>query len=382
MSQINFFSRKFFTKKMFYLLSFIGALAILSASFFVFGEFFGFTARAEEVTVKLTPPIVSFSTCNVTTARKTTGLLIVGGSYRAAAKFAISNIPVGATITKVEFVGYPGSCNTNNSVDLDIYELTNDPTLDATTYSTLWSDTRDGHNYVADSKVLQTGSGCKSNAYSLPIDLGAEAVSDLQSAINSGSNWFGLGLSSNNTTTYSFFNASSATSGKSPYLNVTYTINSNSAPVISNFSTSLATSTPGQAINFSANWSDLSSGEQAKLLICKTNAVNAGVCSGGSWCDSGSFSTTKPAVCSYTTKVEDIKTNQFYAFVCDDENACSASQSGSFRVEMGEVGIYEDANKNVGIGTTTPSKKLQVEGDFKLNGRMVSDGDICIGTCD
>jgi len=381
MSQIKFFGGKFFTKKMFYLLSAIGTLAIISASFFVFGEFFGFTARAEEVTVKLTPPSVIYATTNVSSARKSPGLLIAGGVYSSAVKFTIANIPAGATITKVEFVGYPSYCNSANTVDLDIYELTYDPTLSTSTHGILITDARDGHNYVADSKVLQTGSGCKTTAYSPAIDLGAQAKDDLQSAINSGKNWFGLGLSSNNTVNYGYFNSYS-TAGKAPYLNVTYTTNSNSAPTISNFSFSPATSTPGQVINFSANWSDVSSSEQAKLLICKTNAIANGTCSGGSRCDVGSFSTTKPAVCPYTVKAEDLGTNKFYAFVCDDENACSISQSGNFLVSPGAVGIYEDANKNVGIGTTTPSKKLQVEGDFKLNGRMVSDGDICIGTCD
>jgi hypothetical protein len=380
MTKIKFFSLHLFSRRTFVILSAIGTLAIISASFFVFGEFFGFTARAEEVTVKLTPPSETYATSNITTSRKATGLLISGGIYRSAIKFAIANIPAGATITKVEFFGYPGYCNSANTVDLDIYELTNDPTLSATTYQTLWSDARDGHNYVADSKVLQTGSGCKTTAYSPAIDLGAQAIADLQSAINSGKNWFGLGLSSDNTVSYGFFNAYS-TANKNPYLNVTYTTNSNSAPTITNFSFSPATSTPGQIINFSANWSDVSSSEQAKLLVCKTNAIANGVCSGGARCDSSSFSTTKPAVCPYTVKEEDLGANQFYAFVCDDENACSASQTGSFRIEQGPVGIYEDANKNVGIGTTTPSKKLQVEGDFKLNGRMVSDGDICIGEC-
>lgn len=36
---------------------------------------------------------------------------------------------------------------------------------------------------------------------------------------------------------------------------------------------------------------------------------------------------------------------------------------------------------NVGIGTTTPTEKLEVSGNIKLKGNIVSDGDICIGKC-
>ena len=34
----------------------------------------------------------------------------------------------------------------------------------------------------------------------------------------------------------------------------------------------------------------------------------------------------------------------------------------------------------LGIGTASPSDKLQVEGDLRLNGNLVSNGDICIGS--
>jgi hypothetical protein len=36
----------------------------------------------------------------------------------------------------------------------------------------------------------------------------------------------------------------------------------------------------------------------------------------------------------------------------------------------------------VGIGTTTPTAELDVVGDIKLSGNLISDGDICIGNCD
>ena len=36
---------------------------------------------------------------------------------------------------------------------------------------------------------------------------------------------------------------------------------------------------------------------------------------------------------------------------------------------------------NVGIGTTTPAEKLDVAGNIRLTGNIVSPNDICIGTC-
>jgi len=45
------------------------------------------------------------------------------------------------------------------------------------------------------------------------------------------------------------------------------------------------------------------------------------------------------------------------------------------------VRMMIDQLGNVGMGTTQPSSKLHVEGEFRLNGAMVSDGDICIGAC-
>jgi hypothetical protein len=40
-----------------------------------------------------------------------------------------------------------------------------------------------------------------------------------------------------------------------------------------------------------------------------------------------------------------------------------------------------DYQGNVGIGTTSPKAKLDVSGDIKLSGSLISDGDICIGKC-
>jgi hypothetical protein len=63
-----------------------------------------------------------------------------------------------------------------------------------------------------------------------------------------------------------------------------------------------------------------------------------------------------------------------------------------FLVGTGNSGANSDANLNipmvisssgkVGINTTTPTQALEVNGNIKINGSIMSDGDICIGKCD
>ncbi len=57
----------------------------------------------------------------------------------------------------------------------------------------------------------------------------------------------------------------------------------------------------------------------------------------------------------------------------------------TFKDTTGGAGFYDrfvmQSNGNMGIGTTSPSQALDVKGNIKLSGSVVSDGDICIGTC-
>jgi len=43
--------------------------------------------------------------------------------------------------------------------------------------------------------------------------------------------------------------------------------------------------------------------------------------------------------------------------------------------------LIEGADGNVGVGTAAPQSKLDVAGDIRLTGSILSDGDICIGEC-
>jgi hypothetical protein len=119
-------------------------------------------------------------------------------------------------------------------------------------------------------------------------------------------------------------------------LSGTFTVVSNAAPTIVSVVDSPDSVTAGNAITFSVGWSDSNSGDRVKAVICKTSAIAAGSCSGGTWTN-GSLSSTSPASASYTTTSAEIGTNTYYAFVCDQMNACSSSASGTFNVSPPNV---------------------------------------------
>lgn len=76
----------------------------------------------------------------------------------------------------------------------------------------------------------------------------------------------------------------------------------------------------------------------------------------------------------------------FTLSTCDAGGACfnrfdMTGGAISFRsVTHGEAMRITDQN-HVGVGTTAPSEKLEVDGNIKLSGSLVSDGDLCIGRC-
>jgi len=80
--------------------------------------------------------------------------------------------------------------------------------------------------------------------------------------------------------------------------------------------------------------------------MCKTDDINNGqICTGGSWCDSTSFTSNNPESCTYTTTKSDIGTKDYYAFVCDDSDSCSVSATGTFKVGIQEVaGTFKSVN--------------------------------------
>lgn len=92
----------------------------------------------------------------------------------------------------------------------------------------------------------------------------------------------------------------------------------------------------GSDVTFNATATD-SNSEDYYLAICKTNAItpvngSAPTCDGGNWCISSSTTSGNQASCSYTTLTGDSESNDWYAFVCDNNASssnCSSASQGS-----------------------------------------------------
>ncbi|OGL87848.1 hypothetical protein A3I42_00530 [Candidatus Uhrbacteria bacterium RIFCSPLOWO2_02_FULL_49_11] len=107
----------------------------------------------------------------------------------------------------------------------------------------------------------------------------------------------------------------------------------NSAPTVASVSDTPDPTNPNRSVTFATDWNDGDSGETAKVKICKSNSLTNQVCDGGSWASSTAFTTNDPEYLVYDVAGGDAgQTRDYWAFVCDDEAACSAGTAGSFSV--------------------------------------------------
>ncbi len=113
----------------------------------------------------------------------------------------------------------------------------------------------------------------------------------------------------------------------------TLLVGGNTAPTITSVSTSTDPIPAGQDIYWSVDWNDVDSGDMVKVQVCTTDSITTGACTVATWCSSPVFTNRDPeGLCYYRTDTGDIGANDYYAFVCDDDNDCSASDSGLFNV--------------------------------------------------
>jgi hypothetical protein len=95
----------------------------------------------------------------------------------------------------------------------------------------------------------------------------------------------------------------------------------------------------GTAAQAQAGFNDVwyaAGGDQTKTHICKTNGISGQTCTTGNWCETTTWSSSSPSNCSYTTQLSDVGPQNYFAFVCDDDDACSITvpeiTSGTFTV--------------------------------------------------
>ena len=84
---------------------------------------------------------------------------------------------------------------------------------------------------------------------------------------------------------------------------------------------------PGQSVTWTTTASDPDSGSTVKLLVCKTQAISAGACTGGAWCTSSAVASNPTCSYSIPTPTADTTYNA-WVYVVDQFNT-PASGSGT-----------------------------------------------------
>ena len=116
-----------------------------------------------------------------------------------------------------------------------------------------------------------------------------------------------------------------------------FTVIPNLPPNLLAVSDGLDPITQGGTVQFDVFWDD-PNGDSVKAIVCKTDAVNAGVnptCPEGAWTGASPTTGTSPVNLLYATQPADVGTNSYYAFACDTSGVCSLASDpnqGTFTV--------------------------------------------------
>ncbi|MFH1257168.1 MAG: PKD domain-containing protein [Candidatus Diapherotrites archaeon] len=108
----------------------------------------------------------------------------------------------------------------------------------------------------------------------------------------------------------------------------------NGAPAFSGALNYPAVVNIGQEAIFSAEWNDTPSSDSVKLIVNDCGAVD---CIATFSCDDTDYSTSKPATCSVTPQTEQGITKTLYAFLCDDQGACTPYSENPFSVKVNQA---------------------------------------------
>ena len=146
---------------------------------------------------------------------------------------------------------------------------------------------------------------------------------------------------------------------------------SNSAPTITGFSNDGPVD-DGSVVTFSVQWSDADGSEQVEVYVCddaSTTMATPHTCDGTTWVDTTGFTGSGSVNLAYTTDAMDVGTHTVHAFVCDDENACSAASVDTFTVNTAGGGPMTQIIRPNG------APLLATSWTFSMNGADASCGD-------
>jgi hypothetical protein len=319
-------------------------------------------ARVWPVTID--PSVTTFqppnSDCHISQAQQTTslcydtrikvGLGVDGFKRRMLLRFNVQpTIPSGATVTSADLALYATGGSTTNNETVEVRKVNKFFDTNAT-----WQ------KYDANNQWSNFGGDFGATVYSTLGLNGATAgykhwypTTLVQQWVDGTYSNDGILMKADTetvTNVVSFASRQEPNSSQQPYL----TVNWNSAPSVSSSSVSPNPVSAGSTVTFNVNWSDPNSGEQVKAVVCKTNSMSSGSCPGGAWAIGG-LSTANPASTSYSTRMADVGTQTYYAFVCDSSNFCSGSSSGTFTVTNSPPSIttFNDSPDPVGWGNQT-----------------------------
>jgi hypothetical protein len=160
-------------------------------------------------------------------SRIKTGIALVAGRVasrqyrRTYLEWPITAIPSGSTITAVK-LKYHGKAKPSTDT-VSVYSMENQPSAQPDTDTgneTVYKDVEDGTAYISGSSVFPVVGANQE------LDLGADAVADLQAAVNAGRTWFAIGVKTSEQTIGDFaeiYSEEYEYADPKPTLVVTYT---------------------------------------------------------------------------------------------------------------------------------------------------------------
>ncbi len=174
---------------------------------------------------------------------------------------------------------------------------------------------------------------------------GTKCIMHFESIVNawlSGTPNFGVILRQQNDTAspsngniVSFGSFETSVADQRPTLELTYQLPP--PPVLVSVTDSPDPIIEGGVLDFEVSWSNSSA--PVRAVICKTNAISAGVCTGGSWAATEVGSSETPVDAFYNTSMSDVGSHEYFAFACNDANVCSPGAQGSLSVAASPVSL-------------------------------------------